>query len=91
MTGATPSYDDEAMQAAHAHGEAILGMLRVGRSLMKTGRVVDLSGLEGSIGLLCAKSLDLPPPLGRAMRPHLAAVLDELDALSLALTWQKAG
>jgi hypothetical protein len=91
MTGSPSPYDDDAMRATHAYGEAVLGTLRVGRSLMNAGRVVDLGGLERSVGLLCAKSLDLPPALGRGMRPYLAAVLDELDAVTLAMIRQKAG
>ncbi len=48
-------------------------------------RPVDLTGLEGGIGLLCAQALDLPPRAGAAMIPCLAAVLAEIAALETAL------
>jgi hypothetical protein len=46
---------------------------------------VDLSGLEGMVGLLCARVLDLPPAQGRGLRPLLASLLAELDELNGAL------
>ena len=59
--------------------------------MLDTGQDVDLAGLDGGIGLLCAKSLDLPPALGRALRPRLMIVLQELDAMTLAMNRQNAG
>jgi len=49
------------------------------------GRLVDVTGLDHTVGLLCAKALDLPPADGRAARAGLAGLLTEIDALSLAL------
>ena len=65
--------------------EAACGTLRMARALVEARRPVDLAGLQDSIGRLCAASLDLPPEQGRAMRPQLAAVLAELDALEHAM------
>ena len=59
--------------------------LRIARGLLQSGRRVDLDGLDRVIGVLCARSLDLPPDGGRAMRVRLALLLADLDALSLAL------
>ncbi len=59
--------------------------LRVARGLLEGGRRVDLEGLDRVIGVLCARALDLPPDEGRAVRPRLALLLADLDALSLAL------
>lgn len=59
--------------------------LRVARGLLENGRRVDLEGLDRVIGVLCARALDLPPEEGRAIRPRLALLLADLDALSLAL------
>ena len=59
--------------------------LRVARGLLENGRRVDLEGLDRVIGVLCARALDLPPQEGRSIRPRLALLLADLDALSLAL------
>jgi tRNA U34 5-methylaminomethyl-2-thiouridine-forming methyltransferase MnmC len=79
---------DPQTQAA-TMAEAAFGTLRLARALVEARRPVDLAGLQDSIGRLCAASLDLPPEQGRALRPQLAAVLGELDALEQAM--QRAG
>jgi hypothetical protein len=55
------------------------------RALAQSHRSIDLAGLDQEIGRLCAASLDLPPEQGQAMRPLLATVLAELDALSVCV------
>ena len=65
--------------------EAACGTLRMARALVESRRHVDLAGLQDAVGRLCAASLDLPPEQGRALRPQLAAVLAELDALARAM------
>ena len=54
-------------------------------ALTKAGRNVDLAGLEHSVGVLCAKTLDLMPDEGRSLRPALIALSAELDALVAAI------
>lgn len=49
------------------------------------GRRVDVTGLERSVGLLCAKALDLPPREGRAACALLFSLLGRIDALGAAL------
>jgi len=65
--------------------EAACNTLKVARALVECQRQVDLSGLQDSIGRLCAATFDLDPPGNRAMRPQLATVLAELNALEQAL------
>ena len=91
MTSAADSYDQDAMQAAIAFCDGIERTMSLARTMLDTGQPVDLTGLDGRIGLLCAKSLDLPPALGRSLRPRLTAVLDALDGMALALKRQNAG
>jgi hypothetical protein len=62
--------------------DAIANTLRLARALVAAGRKVDIAGLDGPIGLLCAKSLDLSPEDGRQMRVLLLGILEEVDALS---------
>jgi len=73
------------LDAARGLAERIAGTLRMAQALAAGGRRIDLAGLDRPIGLLCAKSLDLPPDQGRAMRVVLIALLQELDALSGAV------
>ncbi len=54
-------------------------------ALAQNGRTVDLTGLEDGIGMLCAQTLDLPTPDGRAMLPLLYDVLSQVNALSATL------
>jgi hypothetical protein len=75
---------DPVTQAA-AMAEAASGTLRLARALVEARRSVDLAGLQNAIGRMCAAALDLPPEQGRALRPQLAAVLAELDALERAM------
>ncbi len=49
------------------------------------GRRVDVAGLDRSVGLLCAKALDLPPVEGHAACALLFSLLDRIDALGVAL------
>ena len=60
-------------------------VLRMTRALVAGGRSVDLMGLERQVGLLCAKTLDLPPDEGRALRTVLINLLADLDSLSSTL------
>jgi hypothetical protein len=59
--------------------------LGIARSLVQAGKQVDLTGLDAEMGFICARALDLQPDEGRALRPHLAGLHAELDALSTAL------
>jgi hypothetical protein len=46
---------------------------------------VDLSGIQDGIGLLCAKTLDLPRADARLLLPALHEVMAQIDSLSRAL------
>jgi hypothetical protein len=59
--------------------------LGIARSLVRAGKQVDLTGLDAEMGFVCARTLDLPPDEGRALRPELLGLRAELDALSTAL------
>ena len=71
--------------AAQALASGVASMVRLACVVVESGRPVDLRGLDGQIGLLCAKALDLPPEQGRAMAKALAALLSDTDALHQAL------
>jgi hypothetical protein len=50
------------------------------------GRAIDVVGLESVVRAVCTKAQNLPADEGRELRPHLEAVLYDLDALSTELT-----
>ncbi len=71
--------------AVRALADELEQTIGVARALAESGRVIDLTGLDGRVGLLCAKSLDLPPEDGQAMRPRLIALSAAIEALSRVL------
>jgi hypothetical protein len=60
-------------------------LLATAEALTRAGRAVDLSGMEGLCGRLCAAALDLPPDLGRCLGPNLAHLLEQAEQLILVL------
>jgi hypothetical protein len=79
------------LAAARELAQAIAGTLRVARGFLAAGRRVDLVGLEEPVGLLCARSLDLPPEQGRQMRVVLINLRRELDVLAETLRTPQEG
>lgn len=75
----------EARRSAEALADGLTEILRVTYALIENGSLVDLAGLDGLFGLLCARALDLRLDHGRYLAPRLLALRDDLDALSLAL------
>jgi len=59
--------------------------LGIAHALVEGGRILDLTGLEDGIGILCAQTLDLAPGEARVMLPYLNAVLARADRLSAAI------
>jgi hypothetical protein len=73
------------VKAVRDFAEQLSKLVDVARVLVDSDRAVDLTGLDGEIGLLCAKSLDLPPDEGRRIRPRLIALSGSLEGLSRAI------
>ncbi len=63
----------------------LLNTLAVARALAENGRRLDLTGLDGQVGLLCARMLDLEPDEGRIARVELLRLRADLDALAAVL------
>ncbi len=83
-------FDAGSVQAAISLGEGLARTVCIARVLVENGRTVDMAGLDRGVGLFCAKALDLPPELGRALRPRLLSLLAETDQLTEALRGQAA-
>ena len=82
MSGRVPH---DQIAAVHALAEELTKTIDLACALGECGRAIDLTGFDRQIGLLCAKSLDLPPDEGRCMRPRLVALCGAIDALSRLL------
>ncbi len=79
-----PAFSDD-LVAISSMAEGMLHSLRLARALAGQGRPVELDGMQDSVGLLCAKALDLKPDEGRILRVALVALRDEVDQLSATL------
>lgn len=75
-----PSHDPGDLQRALA--AQVQNTIAIARALVASGRPVDLTGLDQAVGLLCARTLDLPPDQGCAARPTLIEVLHDLELLT---------
>ncbi|MBV8913144.1 MAG: hypothetical protein JOZ05_08925 [Acetobacteraceae bacterium] len=78
-----PSYDAQSQVLALA--EQTGRMLAIANAMVASGRRVDLTGLHHNAGLLCAKSLDLPPSEAGFARAELIRLVGSLDALAASM------
>lgn len=85
LPGPWPTHSYDAAAEVAALSLVVRHTVETAAGLASGGRRVDVAGLDRSVGLLCAKALDLPPTDGRAARAGLVVLLTEIDALSLAL------
>jgi hypothetical protein len=85
-----PTANETPIEAVRALADELTKMVGVACALIEADRAVDLAGLDRDIGLLCAKSLDLPPDEGRAVRPRLIALLGSAEALVRVLATHAA-
>ena len=49
------------------------------------GTMVDLSGLDKDVTVICQKALTLPPEEAREIQPLMAAMIGNLEKVSIAL------
>ncbi len=93
MTNLTVPHDLELWpRPAHNAAAELAGLsktlhdtVNIAAGLAAGGRRVDVTGLERSVGLLCAKALDLPQGESRAACGLLFSLLNRIDALGMAL------
>jgi hypothetical protein len=81
-----PRSEDSPIDAVRTLAEDLTRLVGLARVLTDSSRAVDLTGLDDEIGLLCAKTLDLPPDEGRRIRPRLIALFGSIEGLSRALS-----
>jgi hypothetical protein len=88
MARMTDSIPVRPIEAVYALADEVTNVLNVATLFVQAGCSIDLTGFNDQVGLLCAKSLDLPPDEGRRVRPRLILLSGSIGALSRAL--QKA-
>jgi hypothetical protein len=64
---------------------AVFGEIVAAKRLVRSGRTVELDGLDKRIGILCEAVVALPSEDGRAMLPLLGDLRASLDELAEAL------
>jgi len=68
-----------------AFADKLSGTIAIAAALARSGREVDLAGLENGIGLLCAKALDRGAGCDDALRQRLVELREEIDRLLAVL------
>ncbi len=81
-----PQAEETPIDAVRALAEELTKLVGLARALVDSNREVDLTGLDSEVGLLCAKTLDLPLDEGRWIRPRLIALFGSVEGLSRALS-----
>ncbi len=76
------AFPDTPVARARVAAAALRKSAALARALAVSGRPIDLTGLDGQVGLICAGALDLPPEEGRALRIDLERLLAEIDSLA---------
>jgi len=74
-----------ALAAAQALAAQLGQTIALSETLIRQHRRVDLTGLDGEIGRLCAATLDLGLEQGRTLLPSLHALHQRLGEMSAAL------
>jgi hypothetical protein len=78
----TATFPDTPLERARAGARSLRQTAALARAFADAGREIDLTGLDGQIGFVCAKTLDLPPAEGRLMAGELQALLAEIEQLA---------
>ena len=76
---------DTPLMRVRAGAVALRQTAALARALTNSGRPIDLTGLEGQVALVCARTLDLPAEEGSEMRGDLGLLLAEIESLGAAM------
>ena len=77
--------DTTRFERVSAMAESVGKIVQLAEVLARTGRDVDLRGLEDKVGQLCACALDLPDEQRRALVPVLENQLEALSHLDICI------
>ncbi len=76
---------DPMSSAAGSSVRRLAAAVAVATGLASTGRDIDLNGVDGLAGLLCAQMLDLDPTEAMALKPTLVALEQDVASLMALL------
>ena len=79
-------HDGAAYDRLATLAERLSRTVAVARGLTAACRLVDLTGLQDGVGVLCAKALDLDPAQSRRLVPALLELRAQIDNLSTTMT-----
>ncbi len=65
--------------------------IALARGLILGGRLIDVTGIDDRVGVLCAQTLDLSPEDASEMLPALRGVLTQVELLAAALPKSAGG
>lgn len=80
---------DGPLIAAQASLAEVTAAVRVARTSLERGDIVDLTGLDGIVAGLCAGIRAMPSAQGRTLAPLLADLTAELESLAAAMAAQR--
>lgn len=75
-------FGETPLDASKSLASSLSGTVEVSKALVRSGRQLDLSGLDVLVGLLCAKALDLAPEEGHVIRTELISLRTMLSDLA---------
>lgn len=84
-------FGETSLDAGRSLASSLAGTMEVSRALVRSGRRLDLSGLDVLVGLLCAKALDLEPEEGRILRLELISLRATLADLAQLIGLPETG
>ena len=70
--------------------ERLARAMAIARAMIAAGRVLDLTGIDDGVGLLCAQVLDLPIEEGRTMRARLEELRAQSDELAAKIRFYES-
>lgn len=76
---------DPMSSAAGTSMRRLAAAIAVATGLASTGRTIDLHGIDGLAGILCAQMLDLAPAEAMALKPNLVALEQDVASLMAML------
>lgn len=72
-------------EAVHAAIESLQATLQIATALARSGRAIDLAGLDQDAARLCTAVALLPALQATALRPAMEALLRDLDGTTAAV------
>ncbi len=69
--------------------EKLTEFIRSAEDAVREGKIMDLSGLDHDVAIICNKAVTLPPADARDIQPMMAELIGSLESLSNALVAYK--